>query len=90
MCRITRLSYVLNNWRRHREDFLNAASQAAPIDPYSSGPAFDGWRTVDESLGLPAAYEPLPTARATCWLLTTGWKRHGAIGTRERPGRWTA
>jgi REP element-mobilizing transposase RayT len=84
------LSYVLNNWRRHREDYASVVARRAPIDPYSSGPAFDGWRDLDEPLGLPDAYEPLPTARATTWLLTIGWRRHGTIALRERPGPWDA
>ncbi len=80
------LAYVLNNWRRHREDFRSAAARRAPVDPYSSGPSFDGWRELDEPLGLPADYAPLPVARPTVWLLTTGWRRHRPIGARERPG----
>jgi REP element-mobilizing transposase RayT len=83
-------SYVLNNWRRHREDYASTQARRAVVDPYSSGSAFDGWRDLDEPLEFPAGYEPLPTARATTWLLTVGWKRHGAIGTRERPGPWDA
>jgi REP element-mobilizing transposase RayT len=84
------LSYVLNNWRRHREDYASTAARQAPIDPYSTGPSFDGWRENDEALGLPEGYEPLPAARATTWLLTVGWKRHGTIALRERPGPWDA
>jgi hypothetical protein len=30
---------------------------------------------------------PRPTAEATVWLLTTGWKRHGLIGFGETPGK---
>jgi REP element-mobilizing transposase RayT len=82
------LSYVLNNWRRHQEDFRTLAARMTPVDPYSSGPTFDGWRNLDEALGFPPDYEPLPTARATTWLLTTGWRRHPLIAVRERPGRW--
>jgi REP element-mobilizing transposase RayT len=84
------LSYVLNNWRRHREDYASTAARQAPVDPYSSGPAFDGWRDHDDEVGLPPRYEPLPTARATTWLLTVGWRRHSLVGVRERPGPWDA
>jgi hypothetical protein len=27
-----------------------------------------------------------PTEKATVWLLTTGWKRHGLLRFDERPG----
>ncbi|HVV86655.1 MAG TPA: transposase, partial [Kofleriaceae bacterium] len=82
------LGYVLNNWRRHREDHASPAARRAPVDPYSSGPAFDGWRNLDEPLGFPPDYEPLPTSRPTTWLLTTGWRRHRLVAVRERPGPW--
>ena len=80
------LAYVLNNWRRHREDVLGEERQrAAMLDPYASGLSFDGWResTVWQ---LPDGYEPLPVSPATTWLLRIGWRRHGAlIGVREVP-----
>lgn len=37
------LSYVLNNWRKHREDLENPRAMAAKLDPYASGLAFMGW-----------------------------------------------
>ena len=83
------LAYVLNNWRRHREDWRTPEARRAPVDPYASASQFDGWRELspDEArASLPRDYQPLPTARATTWLLTIGWRRHGAIGVRERPG----
>ena len=79
------LAYVLNNWRKHREDYASPEARRLPVDPYSSGPTFDGWREHDELLGLPASYRPLPTVAPTVWLLTTGWRRHRLIGVRERP-----
>ena len=87
------LSYVLNNWRRHREDWRTPVARRVPVDPYSSAPLFDGWREVtpaDARASLARDYEPLPIARATTWLLTTGWRRHPAIGVRERPGPFDA
>ena len=80
------LAYVLGNWRRHHEDERNLAAGRAAVDPYSSGPAFTGWRDRPATLDLPADYQPLPTARATCWLLTTGWRRHRPLSVREEPG----
>ena len=37
------LAYVLNNWRRHREDFFDGAARKAKLDEYSSAVSFDGW-----------------------------------------------
>ena len=68
------LRYVLQNAQHH------GIHLPSTIDPCSSGAAFDGW-------ALPA-YAPraLPTVVApSVWLLTTGWRRHGAIGLREIP-----
>ena len=80
------LAYVLNNWRRHHEDERTLAARRAAVDPYSSAPAFTAWRDRPTTLDLPADYQPLPTARATCWLLTTGWRRHRPLSVREEPG----
>ncbi len=79
------LAYVLNNWRRHKEDRGGPAEQRARIDPYSSGIRFDGWRGVAGTFPVPPGYDPLPTAAPTTWLLTTGWRRHGPIDPREVP-----
>src|SRR5690606_5871523 len=37
------LSYVLNNWRKHKEDRVPATKQWV-LDPYSSAASFTGWR----------------------------------------------
>ena len=68
------LRYVLHNAQHH------GIHLQSPIDPCSSGAAFDGW-------ALPS-YAPraLPTVvPPSVWLLTTGWRRHGAIGLHESP-----
>lgn len=76
------LCYVLNNWRRHRED----REARAQVDRYSSGVLFDGWAGKTRPFELPAGYEPLPVAGAKTWLLTTGWReRHPLIGFGETP-----
>jgi len=74
--------YVLNNWRHHGED--RGTTQA--LDPYSSAAGFDGWRDRRDLTRLRPGDEILPVAFPTVWLLTTGWRRHGLVGTRERPG----
>ncbi len=81
------LAYVLNNWRKHaahREPLL--ANHA--VDPFSSGPSFEGWRDLGEALDvLPDSYDPLPVWPPKTWLLAEGWKVYGLIGTTETPGR---
>jgi REP element-mobilizing transposase RayT len=77
------LAYVLNNWRRHREDF--AASHPGPVDLYSSGVSFDGWKRPPQ-VTLPRGYEPLETVRPQTYLLTTLWRKYPLIDPSETPG----
>ena len=72
------ISYILNNWRRHRAD----ARAPWRIDPYSSADRFGGWSRPHRY--APRA-EPLPTVRPTSWLLRDGWKRAGPIELDEVP-----
>jgi REP element-mobilizing transposase RayT len=76
------LAYVLNNWRRHREDVTTPGAENAVVDPYSTAASFDGWRDLDE---VPT-WERLPSAEPRTWLLRVGWRRHGLLGVREVPG----
>jgi hypothetical protein len=59
------------------------------IDPFSSAFWFDGWRDP-VSLREPRQREllavPCPTAPATVWLLTTGWRRWGPLAFDELGG----
>lgn len=77
------LSYVLNNWRRHRED---QASYTANwyLDPFSSGVSFAGWK--EGTWKIPADHDPLPVSAPQSWLLREGWKKSGAISVFEVPG----
>jgi REP-associated tyrosine transposase len=74
------VAYVLNNWRRHQED---VDAPHLRFDPFSSAPAFAGWRG-------PAFFrrdaERLPVAIPTTWLLAVGWQRHGDVSPLQRPG----
>jgi REP element-mobilizing transposase RayT len=80
------LAYVLNDWRHHELDRW-AQRDDHTIDPFSSGLSFDGWRDVEwVPARHPLGYAPLPVARPRAWLLTTGWRRHGAIEVFETPG----
>ena len=73
------LAYVLNNWRRHREDHAGLGEARASVDRYSSGIAFGGWAERDGvPFAWPTGFEPLPIAAPTTWLLQDGWRRGGA------------
>lgn len=79
------LAYVLNNWRRHREDCVSLRHFDAPVDAYSSGVTFTGWAGCP-AFRLPAGYEPLPMSSARTELLARAWRRYGLIDPFERPG----
>ena len=79
------LAYVLNNWRRHREDRGSLRARSALVDPYSSGLAFTGWRG-SPTFDTPLDFEALPVTAPRTWLLRVGWKQHAAIDLREVPG----
>jgi len=73
------LAYVLNNWRRHREDHAGLGETRAQVDRYSSGIAFGGWAERDGvPFAWPTGFAPLPIAAPTTWLLQAGWRRGGA------------
>src|SRR3954469_22749173 len=64
------LAYVLNNWRKHRED----AGRSWNVDPFSSGWSFDGWKQRAGELFLwkpPETYLAMVTWYPKTWLLTT-------------------
>jgi REP element-mobilizing transposase RayT len=69
------LVYVLQNARKHGAHFSGP-------DPFSSGPAFDGWK---EPIAAAVAVRAQPLVRARTWLLSIGWRRRGRIGVDERP-----
>ena len=78
------LVYVLNNWRKHKED-KSSATHHWLLDPYSSAVQFKGWAERNDWI-VPEDHEPLPIAQPQSWLLRDGWKRHGAISVFEVPG----
>jgi putative transposase len=84
------IAYVLNNWRRHGESQKRVSGRWR-IDPFSSGPSFDGWRDAEaREVKWPETYVPLPVWEPRTWLLREGWRRHGLIRSTEVPGpRWT-
>jgi REP element-mobilizing transposase RayT len=69
------LSYVLNNWRHHREDLQSAAARAATYDWYATASRCDHWSSSKKVVCAGFAVSPPQT-----WLLATGWwKMHGPI-----------
>ena len=77
------LRYVLLNVRKH----TRVIGDAAFADPWSSATTFDGWRErVEQFRAADADTEPWPRVRPRTWLLGTGWRRHGLLSPRERPG----
>jgi REP element-mobilizing transposase RayT len=81
------LSYVLNNWRKHREDRVTRGLFGGRIDPYSSGVFFLGWKERKHSdFVIPPNYEPPDLGNAHSWLLTTGYRRGKPIGVFDVPG----
>jgi putative transposase len=78
------VSYVLNNWRRHRED-LRAPSK---LDPYSSAIMFPEWRERERSPFLyrpPPRYEPLIVWLPRTFLLRCAFRRAPRPSVRAVP-----
>ena len=83
------LSYVLNNWRKHREDQQGLASTWL-VDPFSSGIQFSGWQELegkDFMWPMRETYDPLFVRRPQSWLLREGWKLCGPISARDVPSK---
>lgn len=85
------LHYVLNNHAHHLSSGRprGGAAPAAAMDPCSSAIWFDGWNRRIEAMEpwqKELLAQPRPTANATVWLLTTGWRLHGLL---ILPGRET-
>jgi REP element-mobilizing transposase RayT len=76
------LCYVMQNARRHGEELDR---RWGGIDPFTSAWYFHGWADDSWRRSVVPAVGPPPVADARTWLLTTGWRRHRLIGTRERP-----
>jgi REP element-mobilizing transposase RayT len=81
------LAYVLNNWRKHGEDWINGRQRAAKVDPYASGLTFSGWAGRKTPFAIPDRFTPLPVSPARTSLLTSEWERFGRIDPWEVPRR---
>jgi len=83
------LSYILNNWRKHREDEQGLATTWL-VDPFSSGISFPDWKELEDKAvmwPIRETYDPLVVYRPGTWLLREGWKRHGSISARDVPSK---
>jgi REP element-mobilizing transposase RayT len=81
------LSYVINNWRKHRED-RRAITRGWIIDWFSSAPVFRDWQEhggKSVSIEHPPGYEALVVHAPKTWILSTGWKLLGGISHRAVP-----
>src|SRR5262245_11310380 len=81
------LSYLMNNWRKHRED-LAAPMSSWTIDWFSSAVMFPGWAEYGDEPLLwrgPASYDPLIVYQPKTGLLKEGWKKAGAISCHDVP-----
>jgi REP element-mobilizing transposase RayT len=82
------LNYVVNNWRKHREDRIEA-TRTWKIDWFSTAVMFPGWAEYGDQPFLwrgSATYDPLVVYQPRTWLLREGYKRGGpAISVREVP-----
>src|ERR1051325_2786754 len=81
------LLYVLNNWRKHREDQQGLAATWL-VDPFSTGILFPGWQELEEKAWMwpiRESYDPLVVRRPESWLLKEGWKLCGPVSARAVP-----
>jgi REP element-mobilizing transposase RayT len=81
------LAYVLNNWRRHRED-QRGRGRGWKVDPFSTGVLFPGWKEDLDEVALRrwrASYDPLVVYQPRTWLLREGWRKRGLIAHGEVP-----
>jgi REP element-mobilizing transposase RayT len=81
------ISYVLSNWRKHREDREGLPSTWL-VDPFSSAISFPGWRELEDKAWMwpiRPTYDPLVVWQPRTWLLREGWKKAGTISCREVP-----
>jgi REP element-mobilizing transposase RayT len=78
------LAYVLNNWRKHRENERYVA-KTWKLDPFSSAMAFRGWAEQPDHWDAPEAYSRLLVSLPSTWLLYGSWQRYAPISIYEVP-----
>jgi hypothetical protein len=82
------LSYVLGNWRHHKED-QHGPARTWLVDPFSTGVLFPDWKELEDKAVWPIreSYDPLVVRPPESWLLREGWKKAGVISCHEVPGK---
>ena len=81
------LAYVLNNFRKHREDQAEPMS-SWKLDWFSSAILFPGWAEYGDEAFLwrgPPTYDPLLVYQPRTWLLREGWIKSGSLSCLEVP-----
>jgi REP element-mobilizing transposase RayT len=84
------LSYVLNNWKKHKEDQV-LPMREWKIDWFSTAAMFPGWAEYGPYEEEPflwrgsETYDPLVVYQPRTWLLRDGWKKSGPISCHEVP-----
>ena len=81
------LAYVLNNWRKHREDRALFAKTWL-VDPFSTGIQFGGWKELEGAEAMwqrRDTYQPLVVYLPKTWLLREGWQLRGRISVNDIP-----
>jgi REP element-mobilizing transposase RayT len=78
------LAYVLNNWRKHRED--NCGLPATwKVDAYSTAMAFTGWVEQPAFWRAPPSYQRMAVMVPETWLLRVAWQSQPPISMFEIP-----
>jgi len=83
------LIYVINNWRKHRED-QEGLARTWLVDPFSTGILFPGWQELEDKAfmwPMRETYDPLVVRTPASWLLREGWKLCGPISARTVPSK---
>jgi REP-associated tyrosine transposase len=83
------ISYIVNNWRKHKED-QEGLARTWLVDPFSSGASFAGWKELEDKhfmWPLRETYDPLIVRQPQSWLLREAWKKSGPISARDVPSR---
>jgi REP element-mobilizing transposase RayT len=78
------LAYVLNNWRKHREDSCGLA-RSWKIDPYSTAMAFRGWAEQPPVWVAPPTYQRMAVMVPDTWLLGAAWQGQRPISMLDVP-----
>jgi REP element-mobilizing transposase RayT len=80
------LVYVLNNWRKHREN-TRASARGWRIDPFSTAMAFRGWAEQPAIWRAPVTYERMAVTVPETWLLYGAWQLYDPPSVYDVPSK---